>query len=75
MRAMSEGRRGRLRVQEARQKPFPDHLPRERVVIPMPCFCPACGSEHLSKRGKDVTETFEVIFRSWKVIQTLREKV
>ena len=26
------------------RKPFPDHLPRERVVIPAPESCPCCGS-------------------------------
>jgi transposase len=56
------------------RKPFPDHLPRERVVIPAPCSCPACGSARLSKLGEDVTETLEVIPRAWKVIQTVREK-
>ena len=56
------------------RKPFPDQLPRERVVIPAPCTCPACGGERLSKLGEDVTETLEVIPRSWKVIQTVREK-
>lgn len=56
------------------RKPFPDHLPRERVVIPAPCVCPACGGKRLSKLGEDVTETLEVIPRSWKVIQTVREK-
>lgn len=56
------------------RKPFPDHLPRERVVIPAPCACPACGGGRLSKLGEDVTETLEVIPRSWKVIQTVREK-
>jgi transposase len=56
------------------RKPFPEHLPRERVVIPAPCACPACGSSRLSKLGEDVTETLEVIPRSWKVIQTVREK-
>lgn len=30
------------------RKPFPEHLPRERVVIPAPCACPACGSGRLS---------------------------
>ena len=57
------------------RKPFPEHLPRERVVIPAPCACPACGGTRLSKLGEDVTETLEVIPRSWKVIQTVREKV
>jgi transposase len=56
------------------RKPFPQHLPRERVVIPAPCSCPACGSSRLSRLGEDVTETLEVIPRSWKVIQTVREK-
>lgn len=56
------------------RKPFPEHLPRERVVIPAPCSCPACGSDRLSKLGEDVTETLEVIPRAWKVIQTVREK-
>jgi len=57
------------------RKPFPEHLPRERVVIPASCACPACGGARLSKLGEDVTETLEVIPRSWKVIQTVREKV
>lgn len=56
------------------RKPLPDHLPRERVVVPAPCTCPACGSSRLSKLGEDVTETLEVIPRQWKVIQTVREK-
>jgi transposase len=56
------------------KKPFPEHLPRERVVVPSPCSCPACGSDRLSKLGEDITETLEVIPRQWKVIQTVREK-
>jgi transposase len=56
------------------RKPFPEHLPRERVVMPAPCSCPACGSARLAKLGEDVTETLEVIPRSWKVVQTVREK-
>ena len=56
------------------RKPFPEHLPRERVVIPAPACCPSCGSTKLSKLGEDVTETLEVIPRRWKVIQTVREK-
>ncbi len=57
------------------RQPFPEHLPRERVVIPAPCACPACGGTRLSRIGEDVTETLEVIPRQWKVIQTVREKV
>jgi transposase len=56
------------------RKPFPDHLPRERVVITAPETCPCCGSTKLSKLGEDITETLEVIPRQWKVVQTVREK-
>jgi transposase len=49
-------------------------LPRERVVEPAPCSCPACGGARLSKLGEDVTETLEVIPRQWKVIQHVRER-
>lgn len=56
------------------RKPFPEHLPRERLVLPAPCACAACGSGRLAKMGEDVTETIEVVPRSWKVIQTVREK-
>jgi transposase len=56
------------------RKPFPDHLPRERVVIPAPESCPCCGSKKLSKLGEAITETLEVVPRQWKVIQTVREK-
>jgi transposase len=56
------------------KKPFPEHLPRERVVVPSPCSCPACGSDRLSQLGEDITDTLEVIPRQWKVIQTVREK-
>jgi transposase len=64
---------GFTRKRPSRQ-PFPEHLPRERVVEPAPCACPACGSARLSKLGEDVTETLEVIPRQWKVIQHVREK-
>ena len=56
------------------RKPFPEHLPRERVVIAAPATCSCCGSDRLVKLGEDVTETLEVIPRQWKVIQTVREK-
>lgn len=65
--------KGFVRRKPAR-KPSPDHLPRERVVVPGPTSCACCGSERLSKIGEDVTETLEVILRRWKVIQTVREK-
>ena len=56
------------------RKPFPDHLPRERVIIPGPLACACCGGSQLSRLGEDVTETLEVIPKSWKVIQHVREK-
>ncbi|WP_457578356.1 IS66 family transposase [Ensifer adhaerens] len=56
------------------KKPFPEHLPRERVVVPGPVSCQCCGGDRLRKLGEDVTETLEVIPRQWKVIQTVREK-
>jgi transposase len=56
------------------RKPFPAHLPRERMVIPAPEVCGCCGSDRLRKLGEDITETLEVIPRQWKVVQTVREK-
>jgi transposase len=56
------------------RQPFPEHLPRERVVEPAPATCLCCGGARLRKLGEDVTETLEVIPRSWKVIQHVREK-
>jgi transposase len=56
------------------RKPFPDHLPRERVVVPAPSSCPCCGSTRLCKVGEDGAETLESIPRQWKVVQTVREK-
>jgi transposase len=60
--------------QRPARKPFPAHLPRERVVLPAPPCCPDCGGTHLSKIGEDITETLEVIPCRWTVIQTVREK-
>jgi transposase len=61
------------RKRPARQ-PFPEHLPRERVIEPGPSVCLCCGSPRLRKLGEDITETLEVIPRQWKVIQHVREK-
>jgi transposase len=56
------------------RQPFPEHLPRERVVEPRPIACLCCGGVRLRKLGEDITETLEVIPRQWKVIQHVREK-
>src|SRR6266852_4459144 len=37
------------------RKPFPAHLPRERVIVPGPTACACCGSSRLAKLGEDVT--------------------
>jgi transposase len=55
------------------RKPFPAHLPRERVIVPGPTSCACCGSTRLAKLGEDVTETLEVVPRQWKVVQHVRE--
>lgn len=56
------------------RKPFPEHLPRERVVVEAPAACSCCGSDRIVKMGEDITETLEVVPRQWKVVQTVREK-
>jgi transposase len=56
------------------RKPFPEHLPRERVIVPGPSACLCCGSGRLRKLGEDITETLESVPRQWKVIQHVREK-
>src|SRR5271169_3093195 len=53
---------------------FPDHLPRERVVIAPDTACACCGGNRLRKLGEDVTRTLETQPRQWKVIETVREK-
>jgi transposase len=57
------------------RKPFPEHLPRERVLVPGPTTCLCCGGGRLRKLGETVTETLESIPRQWKVIQHVREKL
>jgi transposase len=57
------------------RQPFPEHLPRERVIVPAPATCDCCGGTRLRKLGETITETLEVIPRQWKVIQHVREKM
>ena len=35
------------------RKPFPEHLPRERVVVEAPTSCTCCGSARIVKMGED----------------------
>jgi len=58
----------------AERNTFPDHLPRERVVIDPPTACECCGGSRLRKLGEDITRTLESMPRQWKVIETVREK-
>jgi transposase len=55
------------------RRALPDHLPRQRVVIPGPTSC-ACCNGRLRKLGEVVTESLERIPASWFVLQTVREK-
>jgi transposase len=68
------GRVGAFNRRHPARRPFPAHLPRERIIVPGPLTCACCGGARLAKLGEDVTESLEVIPRSWKVIQTVREK-
>ena len=65
--------RGFTRKRAERQT-FPEHLPRERVVIDPPTSCECCGGQRLRKLGEDVTRTLECVPRQWKVVETVREK-
>src|SRR4051795_1865796 len=56
------------------RQPFPGHLPRERMIVAGPVVCACCGGARLSRLGEDITETLEVVPKSWKVIQHVREK-
>jgi len=76
-RAQAERKTTRVGAFERRKpvkKAFPEHLPRERVVVEAPSTCSCCGSDRIVKMGEDITETLEVVPRQWKVIQTVREK-
>src|SRR5262249_56647617 len=39
------------------RKPFPEHLPRQRVIVPGPTTCGCCGSARLRQVGGTVTAT------------------
>jgi transposase len=65
---------GFTRKRPVERNTFPEHLPRERVVIASPTACDCCGGTRLRKLGEDVTQTLESIPRQWKVVETVREK-
>src|SRR5260370_37417076 len=41
------------------RKPFPAHLPRERVIVPGPTECACCGSKRLAHLGEGVTAALQ----------------
>ncbi len=41
----------------AERQTFPEHLPRERVVLDPPSACECCGGKRLRKLGEDVTRS------------------
>jgi transposase len=72
--AQAPGALGITTRRRPHRDPLPPHLPRERVVVPGLAACPCCAGP-LTKLGEDITETLEVVPRSWKVIQTVRERL
>src|SRR3954451_9267032 len=60
-----------------RNKPLPDHLPRQEVVHQPAddgaCTCPACG-RGMSKLGEDVTEVLDYVPGHFQVIRHVRPK-
>ena len=53
------------------RRPLPEHLPREELVHPGACACPACGGA-LRQIGADVTETLDYVPGHFKVIRHVR---
>lgn len=58
--------------QRPERNTFPDHLPRERVVIDPPTACTCCGGNRLRKLGEGVTYTLERSHASQALV--VREK-
>src|SRR5829696_5008364 len=54
------------------RRPLPEHLPREEVLHPGPCACPACGGA-LRRIGSDITETLDYVPGRFKVVRHVRE--
>ena len=71
--AVAEPRGRGLYPQAPRAEAVPEHLPRERVIVPGQRL-PLLRRRATAQFGEDVTETLEVIPRPWKVIQHVREK-
>ena len=63
--AGSNRERHRIAGLKPARRPFPEHLPRERIVYPVPAACPCCAGA-LHKTGQDVTETLDSSLASRK---------
>lgn len=63
---------GHIRQKSAR-RPLPEHLPRERVVVPAPTTCRCCGGRRLVKIGEIVTETLDLVPRRRFARPAMRE--
>src|ERR1700704_4609185 len=46
------------------RKPFPEHLPRERLIVPGPTACACCGGARLAQVREGLPETPEVLPKS-----------
>src|SRR3954464_8491208 len=53
------------------RRPLPEHLPREEVLHPGPCACPACGGA-LRRIGSDITETLDYVPGRFEVVRHVR---
>ncbi len=62
---------GFTRTRPAR-RPFPEHLPRQRVVVPGPAAC-ACGGTRLSRLGEDITDEVPPVW--WTPMMPSREVI
>ncbi|HEY5278814.1 MAG TPA: IS66 family transposase [Pseudolabrys sp.] len=61
-------------VQKPARRALPDHLPREEIIHPAPCACPACGGP-LRRIADEVTETLDYVPGRFKVIRHIRAKL
>jgi transposase len=68
----NDGGEANKEVDKARRKKFPEHLPREEVVLSPDAECPSCGGEEFEKIGEDTSETLEYVPAKFKVVKHKR---
>ena len=59
---------------KARRKKLPDHLPRDKIELQPPLTCPDCNGTEFRKIDDDISEVFEYVPASFKVIQYIRPR-